>query len=229
MPFSFENQMPTKSDVTRATNLLIHLGLLNACEQNRCLALLENDFPFSQTLAVCDSLHLHVKVENADALNHENFVNAGCRVDYAKLGFVKFLHPGDVNLIFSSIVVSEDELIESATSRRNRPFLDHIGIDLRRESEGVKAAFDSIPAVADSVGWSRAAQGEGESGVHCCHVEVAAKHWVYPGDDWPEPRIPLEFAYGKLKVNDANGGCDLRPMSPAKRASLGHETPSCKG
>ncbi|RYG38061.1 hypothetical protein EON81_04795 [bacterium] len=135
--------------------------------------------------------------------------------------------PGAVNAIFSHIKVSQDELLETEANRRPRPFLDHIGIDLRDEVEPVREAFDSLPNAAAELQWNHAAQGGPDKPVYCCHVEVAEKHWLYPPDEDGHPGIPLEFAYGELKVNPDKSGCDLRPADPSKvdPASI----PSCCG
>ena len=89
-----------------------------------------------------------------------------------------------------------------------------MGIDLRRENDIVKSGFDHVPNRADALGWGHIPQGGKGRPVYCCHIEVAAKHWVYPPDGAAGPGIPLEFAYGLLKSNGAKAGCDLRPSSP---------------
>jgi len=111
-------------------------------------------------------------------------------------------------MIFSAIPVAEDDRLVDVT-RRPKPFVDHVGIDLRREVPEVKAVFDATPGRAEALGWAHRAQG-GDRPVYCCHVEVGAKHWVYPGAEG----ITIEFAYGPLKVNADSMGCDLRPIDP---------------
>ncbi|MGC4092955.1 MAG: hypothetical protein QM756_34730 [Polyangiaceae bacterium] len=99
---------------------------------------------------------------------------------------------------------------EQATPRA-RPFLDHVGVDLRRESGRVLSAFDDVPALARRAGWFRKAQGGLGRAVHCCHSQVAQKHWVYPGFESGRWTLPVEFAYGALVHSAEAGGCDLRP------------------
>jgi hypothetical protein len=97
------------------------------------------------------------------------------------------------------------------------PFVDHIGIDLREESDIVRAGFKKLSNRADELGWGHIAQGGKGRPVYCCHIEVAEKRWIYPP---PRPNgsgIPLEFAFGPLKMNDFKAGCDLRPSMPALR------------
>lgn len=218
---------PQLSATQAASDCLLELGLINACEQKRCLDLFASTFPFADAMGRCESLHIHVKVDDTNDLPADHFIQFGCKLDYAKTGFVKYLFPGGVNLIFSSIVVAQDELAETCDNRRKRPFVDHFGIDLRDESESTQAVFDDVPAIAEQLGWQEVPQGQDGGGVHCCHVEVSQKHWVFPCGDAPQPHIPMEFAWGQLKVNDVEGGCDIRPMSPAKRASMGDDAPSC--
>jgi len=179
-------------------------------------------------MKLCESIHLHIKVDNANDPDLTRSLADVCELAYSKAGFVKFLHPGRTNLIFSSIPVSEDELVETQCQQRKRPFLDHIGIDLRDESKQVQRVFDAIPVTAKELGWAVASQGREGRGVHCCHAEVGAKHWVYPGESSPPPQVPLEFAFGTLKVNDISGGCDLRPMDPVRKSRGDVGIPVCR-
>lgn len=191
------------------------------------MALPEDGFPFQHAMRHSACVHLHVKVDDAN----DSSLNQACgslgQLEYRKDGFVKYQFPGNVNLIFSSIPVSEDELLETECNLRPRPFLDHIGIDLREESDEVKKSFDAIPERAQQLGWPVVTQGADGQGVHCCHVQVNAKHWVFPGESTPAPQIPLEFAFGQLKLNDLSGGCDLRPMNPTRKARDGIRIPIC--
>jgi len=224
--FSF----PQISVTQAATDLLLQLELINACEQKRCFDLFADGFAFADAISCCESLHIHVKVDDTAKLPRQQLEAADCKLDHAKQGFVKYLFPGGVNLIFSSIVVAEDELAETCENRRKRPFVDHFGIDLRDESPRTKSTFDKVPQIATQLGWEEVPQGQEGGGVHCCHVEVSEKHWVFPCGDAPQPHIPMEFAFGQLKVNDVNdvaGGCDIRPMSPSRRAALGDAAPTC--
>lgn len=182
---------------------------------------------FHDTLELAETLHLHIKVDDTDKLPINAFFKAGAELDHQKNGFVKYRFPGAINAIFSHIKVSQDELIETEATRRPRPFLDHIGIDLREESTAVRAAFHALPKVAEEEKLPLASQGGPGKPVYCCHVEVAEKHWLYPPDADGHPGIPLEFAYGPLKVNPDKSGCDLRPADPSKVAPS--SIPSCCG
>ncbi len=174
------------------------------------------DSRFYDTLDLAETLHLHIKVDNTDVLPINAFFKAGAELDHQKSGFVKYRFPGAINAIFSHIKVSQEELLETEATRRPRPFLDHIGIDLRAETPVVRAAFDALPKVALEEHLPHASQGGPDKPVYCCHVEVAEKHWLYPPDEDGHPGIPLEFAYGALKVNPDKSGCDLRPADPNK-------------
>lgn len=219
--------MPSSESIRAASNFLLTHKLINACEKVRVDALSAEDFPFQDAMRASDSIHLHVKVNNADLEPLATSMLGECELDYSKHGFVKYRFPGGINLIFSSIPVSEDELIETIDSKRKRPFLDHIGVDLRSERQSVKQVFGNIPNQAEELGWSVVSQGCKGKGVHCCHVEVNAKHWVYPSQESPAPKIPLEFAFGALRVNDVSGGCDLRPMDPVRKQRDGVQIPAC--
>lgn len=201
-------------------------GLLSADEAAAAKRLFASCFPFAEQLGRAESIHVHVKVDDTRALPRDEFREAGGRLDHEKEGFAKFQFPEGVNLIFSSIAVSQDELADKdGSSRRPRPFVDHFGIDMRAETPDVEQSFAAIPALAEKLGWGHVPQGGPERGVHCCHVEVKRKHWVYPRD---ETQIPLEFAFGKLKMNPTSGGCDLRPTDP-QRATGGKPSSCCGG
>jgi alkylhydroperoxidase/carboxymuconolactone decarboxylase family protein len=191
-------------------------GLLAAREIEFVNRFCEADSRITQAVGRAETLHLHIKVDDTNQLPINQFFEAGARLDHQKDGFVKYRFPGAVNAIFSHIKVSQDELIETRQNRRPRPFLDHIGIDLRDETAEVRQTFDALPAAAAALGWPHASQGGTGRPVYCCHVEVAEKHWLYPPDEGGYPGIPLEFAYGPLKVNADKMGCDLRPANPDK-------------
>jgi len=89
-------------------------------------------------------------------------------------------------------------------------------VDLRDETAPVRQTFNALPAVAGNLNWAHTSQGGEGRPVYCCHVEVAEKHWLYPPDENGYNGIPLEFAYGALKVNPDKMGCDLRPANPDK-------------
>jgi alkylhydroperoxidase/carboxymuconolactone decarboxylase family protein len=191
-------------------------GLLNGYEIEVVNRLGVPDAPLDEAVGLAETLHLHIKVDDTHQLPINQFFEAGARLDHQKDGFVKYRFPGAINAIFSHIKVSQDELLETEANRRPRPFLDHIGIDLRDETVEVRKTFDALPAAAETLNWALASQGGPDRPVYCCHVEVAEKHWLYPPDEGERHGVPLEFAYGALKVNPDKMGCDLRPANPEK-------------
>lgn len=217
--------MPSADAAVRLMEQVEAWGLANACERAAAARMFETQFEFAEQMQQAESIHIHLKVDDTNALPREAILAAGGEVDHEKEGYVKFRFAGGVNLIFSSIAVSQDELVESDCSRRARPFVDHFGIDLRAETPSVSSSFAGIPKRAEAAGWETVSQGGPERGVHCCHVEVKEKHWVYPR--YEGLRIPLEFAFGELKVNAVSGGCDLRPMDPEVAARNGGTPAAC--
>jgi hypothetical protein len=142
---------------------------------------------------------------------------------------VKYAFPGNVNVSLSAINISQDDRIEARSgAKKARPFLDHLGIDLRREIDPVHHFFDAIPYLASKAGWPTVSQGGGGKAVFCCHVQVSAKHWVYPRGTQAGLSIPLEFAYGPLVVSETTSGCDLRPADPMT-VPAGAAVSSCGG
>jgi alkylhydroperoxidase/carboxymuconolactone decarboxylase family protein len=204
---------------SRTLQVLERCGLVSAVEAAAVQALLAPGGRFADAVALADTVHLHVKVDDTHALPLNDFFDAGARLDHQKDGFVKYRFPGGLNLICSHIPVSQDEQRETAANRRPRPFVDHVGIDLRRESAEVRAAFDALPGQAAALGWAHAAQGGPGQPVQCCHVEVGEKHWLYPGAEAGQGGIPLEFSFGALTLTPGRSGCDLRPSDPRSAAA----------
>lgn len=218
-------------EAAASLNRLVEWGMLQRYECEAVERLADPASPFTREVELAETLHLHIKVDDTHQLPLNAFFEAGARLDHQKDGFVKWRFPGNINAIFSHIKVSQEELLETEETRRPRPFLDHIGIDLRNESmPEVRDAFDSLPELAGGLDWKLASQGGPGRPVYCCHVEVAEKHWLYPPDqESGHPGIPLEFAYGALKVDPAKSGCDLRPANPGKVSPDALAAVSCCG
>ena len=185
-------------------------GLLGDAELKEVETAFLSCFTFADAIQLADSLHVNIKIDDIGAVPAE--IVSEARAENAKDGYIKYAFPSGMNVIFSSIDISQDDLIEAkANEKRTRPFLDHLGIDLREESEPVQNLFAAIPYLASKAGWASVAQGGNGKAVFCCHVQVNAKHWVYPHTS---RTIPLEFAYGPLVINEVMSGCDLRPSNP---------------
>ncbi len=188
------------------------LGLVTDSEIEEALALLDPAFPFFAAMRMADSVHLHVKVEAVEDLPHERIEALGTRPENERPGYIKYPFPGGINLIFSSIPVAEEDQLGSAP--RPKPFVDHYGIDLRRETGLVRALFEDSVSLARRAGWPGKPQGGAGRGVFCCHSVVAEKYWVYPPAEGSRWTRPLEFAYGPLQISQEMNGCDLRPIDP---------------
>jgi alkylhydroperoxidase/carboxymuconolactone decarboxylase family protein len=197
----------------RTLDFLHELGLLSAAEMQEVLSVLEPDFPFATALREASSVHVHSKVEDTRTLPHDRILEAGGRPESQVDGYVKYRFDGGLNMIFSSINISEDDLLPGEPMP-DLPAMDHKGIDLRRDTEAVRAAFGAVPELALGQGWRHVPQGGEGQPVYCCHTEVEGKHWVYPPQTGAHTR-PIEFAVGDLQIHDAKMGCDLRPIDPA--------------
>ena len=185
-------------------------GLLTEAEVNEVNTAFLSCFAFADAVQLADSLHVNIKVDDIHVAPPELVADA--RAENAKEGYVKYAFPCGMNVIFSAIDISQNDLIEAKTNvKRPRPFLDHLGIDLRQETSDVQNLFAAIPYLATKAGWANVPQGGNGQPVFCCHVQVNAKQWVYPRKS---RTIPLEFAYGPLVINEQMSGCDLRPADP---------------
>src|SRR5947199_5146917 len=146
------------SEARYTLDFIASLRLLSPCELRQIESALSE-----RALAPCldhaESIHLHVKMDDTDQLPSAALEAAGGVLDHGRHGFVKYRMPGGINAIFSHIPISADDVRECVSSRRSRPFLDHIGIDLRTVNARSRAAFDALPAVAVSFGWAHVSQG----------------------------------------------------------------------
>jgi len=188
------------------------LGLVTTTEIEEALSLLDPDFPFFAAMRMADSVHLHVKVENTEDLPFSKIVALGTEAENERPGYVKYRFPGGINMIFSSIPIAEEDQLSEP--RPPKPFVDHFGIDLRRETGLVRALFEDTVGVARRAGWPVKSQGGAGRPVFCCHSMVAEKYWVYPPPESSRWSRPLEFAYGPLGISQDMNGCDLRPIDP---------------
>jgi hypothetical protein len=189
-------------------------NMLTPRERKLVESLFSPCFEFAPAMRAADSIHVHIRVDDTDELPQIAFQQQGGTLDNAQPGYVKYRFPDGLNMIFSHIPIAQDNLAETAENRRPRPYVDHLGIDLRREDAVTKNAFDEVPPAADTLGWGHIPQGGKGRPVYCCHIEVGAKHWIYPPDSPKSGGLPLEFALGPLKTNGTKAGCDLRPSSP---------------
>lgn len=199
---------------TQAQNVFTtfqELRLLTDKETAQLLSLFQDTYPFAEELRYADSIHVHGRVDDVSSMPHDRIRAAGGVVENQRDGYVKYVFPGGVNMIYSAIDVAMDDFLPD---KLPRPHVDHVGIDLRRETPEVKSIFDAIPAKARALGWRHVAQGNADKPVYCCHTSVSLKHWVYPDRDASFAR-PTEFAYGALQIHTGKMGCDLRPIDPA--------------
>jgi hypothetical protein len=203
--------------VATCVETLHRAGLLTDAEVRAISGLLDPASMFAPAVDAAETLHLHVKVDDTARLPEGEFLDAGASLDHRREGYVKFRFPEGINAIFSHIRIAQEEAPSGDAARRARPYLDHVGIDLRTETDAVRAVFESAPAIAARFAWGHAAQG-GDRPVFCCHTSVRSKHWVYPTCG-PLAGIPVELAYGALTVHGDKSGCDLRPAAPGTAAA----------
>lgn len=213
----------SRPDVDRALSDVENLQLINSTEHAELLSVLEADFPFADAVSYVDSVHAHIKVEDVDALPHDDLVKLGYTPENAEPGYIKYSTPTGVNFIFSSIPIAQDDNIAGAVTLA-KPFLDHVGMDMRDEADATRAAFDRVVDRAGELNWREVTQ----SGlVHCHHTQVMGKHWTYPPEGWEGWRRPIEFAFGPLSILEKTMGCDLRPIDPAHPLAPQQESSCC--
>jgi len=202
-----------RSAIDEVLRSLQDLGIINEIERGEVRSVIEPDFLFADQVGLTESIHAHVKVTDVEQMPGDELLALGYRPENGRPGYIKYSTDTAFNLILSSIPIAVDDQISGAVTLA-KPFMDHVGIDMRDESATTRSGFDAVPARATELGWREASQ---VGGVHCCHTRVKAKHWVYPPEDLVGWRRPIEFAFGTLEVFTELMGCDLRPIDPGHR------------
>jgi hypothetical protein len=190
------------------------LALLSEPESGQILSLLDEDFEFAQVIRFAESVHVHVEVDSVKDLPDEKIRQQSGVVSidrYQEPDMVKYSYDGGINVIFSAFPISQDDLVPGGAGL-SKPFVDHLGIDLRDGSAATRAIFDAIPGRASEVGWRHVHQA---APLYCCYTACSEKHWVFPPLDARRGYRPIEFAFGSLRKFDTNMGCDYRPIDPA--------------
>jgi hypothetical protein len=204
------------------------LGLLSRSEPEQVLSVLDEGFEFAEAIRFSESVHVHVEVDSVKDLPDEEIQRNGVSsiTRYEEPDMVKYSYPGGINIIFSAFTISQEDLIEGGAVRP-KPFVDHLGVDLRDESAATRAVFDAIPQRAAEVGWRHVHQA---APLYCCYTACGEKHWVYPTETAHGGLRPIEFAFGSLREFDSNMGCDYRPIDPAHplAGSLPTRSMECK-
>jgi len=200
-----------KIDLQTANSLLDHFDsydIIPESTQEQLARLTADNFLFKEQLDLAESIHLHIKVPDTKKLPHRDLLDRDGIPQNEKEGYIKYAFPAGLNLIFSSIPVSQEE--KAGLSLFNYPHLDHIGIDIRKDDAESYEVFNRIPSLADNNNLPHKRQGGDGKNVYCCHVQVNEKYWVYP-----KGRPHFEFAFGPLIVSADVFGCDLRPADPS--------------
>ncbi|MEV0237995.1 arsenic metallochaperone ArsD family protein [Nonomuraea sp. NPDC050786] len=212
------------AEIEQDLRLFTDRGVVTAGEAEQILAIVSDSFPFAEAMDNAESIHVHVNVESVTSMSNEDAVVQACQEVINSDQERKFRFSSGLNVILASEPTAEDEFIPGAVTRQ-KPYVDHLGVDLREENAVTKKIFDSIPETAGNAGWRHIYQ---DGPVRCCYTEMGPKHWVYPpqADVWR----PIEFAFGELKVSDEHLGCDYRPIDPGHPlAALARQSvPACE-
>jgi hypothetical protein len=188
-------------------------GLLSDEEISLIPGMFDAGFAFADAMAIAESVHVQVKIDDLAALPHEEIVGHGVTAERSAPGFQKYGFSGGLAVIFTSGPIAEEDLIPGAVTR-SLPFVDHFGIDLREDSERSRDIYAGLPAACAQAGWRTVRQGGPDSPVRGCYCEVPEKRWVFPPDGADGHGRPIEFAFGELETFNYDVGCDYRPIDP---------------
>src|SRR5262245_65002259 len=143
------------------------LGLLSESETDEVLSLFDPEFPYAGAVAAAESIHVHVKVADVDELPHDEIRAQGVTATSCTDGYVKYPFPGGINMIFSSIDISEDDMPGRARRHTDaRPQGRRPSERDRRGARTVRRRTDR----AGEVGWRHVPQGGEGQPVYCCHT-----------------------------------------------------------
>lgn len=196
---------------TRLIGLLSNNGLLSCAETEEAKSIFKEDFAFTKQVAIANSIHFHIHVDNVAVLPHDLIVAEGGKIVNKAEGYIKYAFDDGINFIFSHIPVAQKEKTER---RAGEVYLDHIGIDIRSDDKESYITFQAIPQVSAVNDFLFTRQGDGKEVVKCCHMQVNEKYWVYPN-----VRLNYEFAFGPLVIHNGGFGVDLRPANPFNKAA----------
>src|SRR5262245_29193480 len=140
--------MIDSSQIEKVLSVFRESKLISSDEVDAVISISDPSFPFAEALRHADTVHIHGRVDDVSAMPHEIIKSFGGEVENQRDGYIKYVFAGGINMIYSSIDVSQDDLLGERSGLPPRPFMDHIGIDLRRETDEVKDIFDNLPARA---------------------------------------------------------------------------------
>ncbi|MEU7751362.1 arsenic metallochaperone ArsD family protein [Micromonospora sp. NPDC049101] len=205
--------------------LFTEVGLLATQEAEQVVEVISEVFPFVDAMGNAESIHVHVNADDLTRLPNEEALARACQETSNSEYERKFSFASGLNVIFATEPTAQDEFIPGAVNRV-KPYVDHLGVDLREESDATKLVFEAIPGTAARAGWRHVYQ---DGPVRCCYTEMGPKHWVYPPEGSDGTRRPIEFAFGDLRSSDEHLGCDYRPIDPAHplAAQVSAMVPGC--
>lgn len=192
------------------TTEAVAAGLIDEAAARQALALVDGLTPFTAAVELANSVHVHTRVDDVDSLA-STLANWGQAAVRRASGYLKYGYAGGITLVFSTHPIAEDERSPDGGGRR-MPYVDHLGVDLRRRRPDVDEAWRGIPAAAEAAGWRVVVEDRPVRGIRS---EVDARTWAYPPAGDPHSTRPVELALGPLRVFDVDVECDLRPPDPA--------------
>ena len=212
-------------EINQDLRLFTERGLLAEHEAAQVLEVVGETFPFAHALDNAESIHVHVNAETVTDIPAEGALLQACREAAGDNRERKFSFDSGLNVVLALDPTAQDEFIPGAVVQ-SKPYVDHLGVDLRHDNSDTRSIFDAIPSMAADAGWRHLHQS---GPVRCCHTEMGPKHWVYPPEGVEGTRRPIEFALGELKMSDTYLGCDYRPIDPGHplAALAATSVPSC--
>lgn len=97
-------------------------------------------FAFADAVRAAESVRVHVKVDDVAALPRRRIRTLGVAPANEATAYVKYSFPGGINVIFSSIPIAVDDLIDGAVMTPRR-FMDHVGLDIRNQELTYRAVL----------------------------------------------------------------------------------------
>src|SRR5437773_596059 len=133
-------------------NLFTERGLLSDHEAAQALSIASGSIPFARALNNAESIHVHINADAVTDLPGEAELLQACGEAAGDERERKFCFQSGLNVVLAIDPTAQDEFIVGAVTQ-SKPYVDHLGVDLREESNDTRAIFDAIPSMAAEAGW----------------------------------------------------------------------------
>ena len=96
---------------TPVLSYFVGRGLISGVEAGLVSSMFTPEFAFADALAIAETIHVQVKVDDVDALPHQDIMAQDVDAQRSTPGFRKYSFAGGLGVIFTSGPIAEEDLI----------------------------------------------------------------------------------------------------------------------